>query len=397
MTSTASAHPTLRFADLRGNGEYKTLFDAPGLYFTYNGRGAIYQFLRWLPESYGDTVLLPAFHCPTVVDPALHAGYQVRFFAINENLDIDHEDLLNKLDTRVAAVLIINYFGFPAKLGPLPDACRDAGAILIEDCAHSFLRTDPCRLGGERGDVAVFSFKKLVPSEVGGGLRINREGLEFRPINGAIPWRESLRTDKHLFEQAIENLDGGLFKRLYCSIEGARVAYKNRRRSTEDLTPERELAFEYPFEEPLARARMGRISRRILTAASFTEIARARRENYKAVLHTLRLTSRIRPVFDTLPDTVCPWAFPVILNGRSQIDFSLREAGVPLFTFGETPHLALRGEKELGQATSRTVRHLRGNLLCLALHQRLSAEYVAAYCHTINAYLRHSLRDHNSL
>jgi len=389
VNSRDSAHPTLRFADLRGGRDSAELFEVPGLHFTYNGRGAIYQFLRWLPADYGDTVLLPAFHCPTVVDPVLHAGYQVRFFAIDENLDIDHEDLLNKLDTRIAAVLVINYFGFIAKLGPLPEACRAAGAILIEDCAHSFLQTNPCRLGGERGDVSIFSFKKLVPGEVGGGLRINRQGLDFRPTNGVIPWRESLRTGKHLLEQAIDNLDDGLIKRCYGSIEKLRVAWKTRGQDAEEGSPVRVLTFDYPFEEPLARAGMGRLPHRILAAARLPAITRARRRNYETAQSSLCFSDRFHPVFPTLPEGVCPWALPVILDARPNIDFKLREARVPLFTFGETLHTALRGEPELGRAAGRIVRSLRDNLLCFAVHQGLNTDDVVAYCETINEFVEH--------
>jgi hypothetical protein len=95
---------------LHGNGLlpfglWRSLPRARSVHLTHSGRGALFQYFEALRRS-GQlaadrtVVLVPSFHCPTVVDPVLHAGYDVRFYAIDEAMRIDQADLLRKLDQR---------------------------------------------------------------------------------------------------------------------------------------------------------------------------------------------------------------------------------------------------------------------------------------------------------
>src|SRR5688572_30061206 len=93
---------------------YADLADSSRVTLVYSGRYAIYHALRVLGSRERRTVLIPAFQCPTVVDPVLQAGYDVRFYAVTRSLTPDAEDLRAKLTPDVGAAIFIRYFGFPS-------------------------------------------------------------------------------------------------------------------------------------------------------------------------------------------------------------------------------------------------------------------------------------------
>jgi hypothetical protein len=68
-----NAHPTLRWRDIDlPRPEWAALSNGRvRFHYTYNARAALYQLLLSMPRSGRDVVLLPAFHCTTVVEPAL--------------------------------------------------------------------------------------------------------------------------------------------------------------------------------------------------------------------------------------------------------------------------------------------------------------------------------------
>jgi perosamine synthetase len=111
-------------------------FDSKSAYYFPLARRGIYHGLRVIGASPGDTILVPSFHCSSVVDPVLLYGAHVKFFNIRRDASPDFGDLEAKIDGKVRAVLVIHYFGFPQPIHKLMDLCRAYRLSLIEDCAH---------------------------------------------------------------------------------------------------------------------------------------------------------------------------------------------------------------------------------------------------------------------
>ena len=176
--------PSLHFSDLQSKPKRNAFFssaEASRLYYTYNGRGAIYQVLRCLPESQGRSVLVPAFHCPTVVDPILRAGYRVIYYEITPDLKVDCADVLRKLSDDVAAVVLINYFGFPADIDPILADCRASGALIIEDCSQA--HGVEC---SSRFHVALFTCRSGAPQAGTIAVELSRRHRFVRENNSAL-------------------------------------------------------------------------------------------------------------------------------------------------------------------------------------------------------------------
>jgi dTDP-4-amino-4,6-dideoxygalactose transaminase len=321
------------------------------------------------------------------VEPFLRAGCRVAFYRIRRDLSLDYADLAAKLRHGAAAVLVIHYCGFPVDLQPILEMRKQANAnwFLIEDWAHSFLDAASGQLNGGQGDMTVYSFYKHVPTFTGGGLRISRPGLAFRPVAAGIPLRHSADILKKLVGQSLENAPHAVVKGLWQSLDRKRNA---RKRHPHFENGPSHAPTPYTFDEALAQARMPAVSRLILRMSDWPTLIKTRRDLFRLWSTSLREDEHVKKLHASLPDTVCPWAYPILLANRSTYDFQLRERGVPLFTFGETLHPLL---SETDQRTFDDASYLSTTLLMLAVHQGLSREQVRTSATTINAFFEGSV------
>ncbi|MDP3093246.1 MAG: aminotransferase class I/II-fold pyridoxal phosphate-dependent enzyme [bacterium] len=151
--------------------------------FAFNsGRTAFLAILKCLNFEPGSEVLIQGFTCNAVVNPILAAGLKPVFVDIDKTtLNIDVEDLENKISPKSKAVLVQHTFGLPANLEKIQSICQQRNLILIEDCAHSLgaayngkkagLPTEALAKVGTFGKAAFFSFgRDKVISSVAGGM-----------------------------------------------------------------------------------------------------------------------------------------------------------------------------------------------------------------------------------
>src|SRR5215510_11527387 len=62
-------------------------------YYVFWARNALYHGLRALGVSPGDSILVPSFHCATVVEPILRSGATVKFYNILRDCSPDFSDI----------------------------------------------------------------------------------------------------------------------------------------------------------------------------------------------------------------------------------------------------------------------------------------------------------------
>ena len=90
---------------------------------------------------------------------------------MNEDLSVNLEDFIKKIEEGADVVLVIHYFGScRSDMRAIQKLCIDHNVVLIEDCAHAFyLESDP-QLLGRYGDFAFYSLHKYLPVGTGGLL-----------------------------------------------------------------------------------------------------------------------------------------------------------------------------------------------------------------------------------
>ena len=130
--------PTLDWSSFR-------IVDAPGLSsiedlahttFTTSGRAAIYHAVLQLQLLPGSTVLVPSYHCPTMVAPVILANLNVAYFGVRADGLPNLDTIDAATATKSKAMLVSHYFGLAHSLSEVRQWCDDRGIALIEDCAH---------------------------------------------------------------------------------------------------------------------------------------------------------------------------------------------------------------------------------------------------------------------
>jgi dTDP-4-amino-4,6-dideoxygalactose transaminase len=137
-----------------GNMQY-CLFDS--------GRSALKAITRVLGDGY---VLMPEYICESVIK--CFSIDQIIFYKLKENLQIDANDLLNKINSNTAVVYLMHYFGSlqPENVLSLLRAEKEKyGFTIIEDTTHSIFSKKQTV-----GDYCVASLRKWFAVPNGGVL-----------------------------------------------------------------------------------------------------------------------------------------------------------------------------------------------------------------------------------
>jgi hypothetical protein len=257
------------------------------------------EALRLAGVGIGDTVALPAFICRDVL-AAVHArGAVARFYPVGADLNLAGP--ATSLPP-CAAVIAVNYFGFPQELTPFQDYCRRTGAVLIEDNAHGlFSRDSSGRFLGTRGALGIFSLRKTLPLPNGAALILNGGDFSLGPPqpfdSGFLPLRYHL---KRFVRHTAPFVGARTLHRLLRLIRWwkQRVSSGSATKGNED---------EQSLPEP---AHPCASLSRPLTTDIGQEAAR-RRALYLWVAGRLRDAElSVTPVFASLPDTVVPYGYP---------------------------------------------------------------------------------------
>lgn len=342
------AVPVLSLATFRPAGKAPpSLLDAPALRHVTSGRIAIGMALRALGVGPGDTVLVPAYHSPSMVPPVHWRGARAVFYRVHPDTTADLDDIAAKLDPTVKAVMATHFFGIPQDLAPLRALCDRHGIGLVEDCAHCLFGTRGPVAVGSSGDYAIGSSMKFFPVYDGGCLVSHRHPLDVRLQGGGAGFeaKAALNTLEAAFAHGrLPVLRAALALPLRLK-EALWNRVKARRGARADGTP----ADGAPAPSTLAPAssdsgfdfdprwmdrRASLFARLVLRFAARARIVALRRRHYLQLEQALAGLPGCRPLFPALPDGACPWVFPVLFDDPEPVFAALQRARVPVVRFG---------------------------------------------------------------
>jgi dTDP-4-amino-4,6-dideoxygalactose transaminase len=152
--------------------------------FYVNARTGFRAFLQAAFSERSGKVLLPAYigwspkEGSGVFDPVVELGMDYVFYRMKERLHIDMEDAAKCfMANDIVVAVVIHYFGYvdPA-YEDFVAAAHDAGAMVLEDEAHSMLSDIIGGICGRAGEACIYSLHKLLPMDNGGVLVLNSVG-----------------------------------------------------------------------------------------------------------------------------------------------------------------------------------------------------------------------------
>lgn len=308
------------------------LLDQPGTLFTSSGRAAILLGLEALALAPTDRVLVPSYHCPTMVSPVVALGHQAGFYPI----DADGRPSLEWLqqhapaDTRVLCVA--HFFGLPLDLRAIRAWCVSRGVLMLEDCAHAMFGQGPGGAVGALGDVVIASLPKFFAVQDGGLLRVRQPSQALRPLRSAGMKAEL----KAWFDKLEISARYGRLGRWHAWAAPMLAAKQTLRGRAVASAPVGSAAAFDP-NDGYARIDM-ELSHRAPTQVTIsaamnsarTRVVTRRREHFHAMAQAFTGQTGVRPLFGTLPAESAPYVFPLWADQPDLAYDALRRLGVPV-------------------------------------------------------------------
>jgi len=182
------------------------------LYYAY-ARHALVTALRLARVQHGSKVLIPEFICRDVLASLRAVGAEPLFYEIDDTLqprvDGSLQSTLGADSQQVVAVMVVNYFGFPADLDRVRRLLRPTTLPIIEDNAHGWLSADEHGTPlGSRTQVGITSVRKTIRIPDGAYLEWRNDGnLDTHALHEPLePRNHSLPTSFHV-RRAVSRID----------------------------------------------------------------------------------------------------------------------------------------------------------------------------------------------
>lgn len=346
-------------------------FSAPNVQYVHFARNAIY-FLAQQMHLAGAEVLMPAYFHGVELEALLAAGVRPRFFAVRSGMRVDPEDIISAITPQTRAVYLIHYAGLPGPVDAVQEMCRERGLLFIEDCALALLSKSADRPLGSFGDASVFCLYKTLPTPDGGAVVLKQGRLD---LDGVSP--SFLGTGRQTAAAMLTHFErrgSPGVSRLARTVKAVgKAAVRPRAADWVDVGTQN-------FSLADVNLMMSNISHRIVAAQDFAAIVQARRRNY---LHLQSLLSNLSPpVFDTLPEGMCPLFYPFATRHKVALWTRLRAQGVQAVLFW------LGGELGPKPGEFPEVDTLRHTILELPCHQDMAAEDIERLAQLVHNAMR---------
>jgi len=289
-------------------------------FLTCNGRASLRLIFRILGLTNGDEVLLPSYLYDGILSPFKERNLAIKFYKINADLTMDVSDIERKISENTKILFIIHYFGFPQPVDKLRELREsNSSCSIVEDLVQSMLSTRLDGTLGKFGDFSFDAYRKLLPTPDGSLLLVNKP-IEYVNWN---KWKD--RQFEHFLHINSRYIAMNL-KNLYL---------------TTHLVPKtlhlwlfrhaERLLVDYPI-----LAEMSRMSKRLLDKFDFEEAIVKRRENYQYLLNNW-FSDSIVPLFQDLPNSVCPLGFPILTQDRDHLRRELIDSKIYCSVHWELP------------------------------------------------------------
>lgn len=329
--------PVLDWRSLRpaGRALLPCIADLPSRAYTTSGRAALLAAIRQLGLPVGSTVLVPTYHCPTMVAPVLLAGMVPAYFPIGDDGLPMLDGVAPATAQRARVMIVAQYFGMPQSLASVREWCDERSIVLIEDCAHSYFGQAGDRPIGAWGDFATASLSKFFPVAEAGILASARRRL--KPLDLRAPGaRIQLKAVLDVFENAhdhdrLAGMSHVLHPLLW--LKGSRQAALAPAHAAEDDATGAPSIMEACDMARVAQAPtlMAVALHRCLPQAG---IVVRRRANYQTLVRALSGATGAHVLAPELPGSAAPYVCPLRIEGRDRaqaVYARMRAAGLPVF------------------------------------------------------------------
>jgi hypothetical protein len=308
-----------------------TLFASPslkalGLQFFRSGRGALYFAAEQLKKPGDNVILLPAYHCPALVEPFIAAGYQLEFYPLQADLTVDLTTLKNLVTAKTTHCLLVRYFGNEAQVSSQLAWLSAQGLVTFDDCAHdlrSFLQPELL------ADATICSVKKFIASSDGGALRLKsaRKAL-LKPVPLGLELKNLLKT--MLFGWQQKNAKP---QTLLPAADATTTTKAPAIATAHSAGQHNAVAFRY-LQNQDKEQHCYRFTEWLFYHTKLDLVLAQRQQHCKQLMSALAGSPLGHLLWPQLPENSAPYVLPFLLHDSSSFDL-LRKRGLQVFRWEE--------------------------------------------------------------
>lgn len=339
LSPVLSGHRLHLSGDRKLDKDAHSILANPNILHVTSGRAAIALALEHSRVAEGDEVLVPAFHCESMVSPVKWRGASPVFYKICGDTTVNLDDIKQKLSAKTKAIIVTHYFGFIQNMTPIVQLCNQRGLILIEDCAHAFFGIKDGKSVGTWGDYSIASCMKFFPVYDGGILastKHNLNSLKLEPPSIFFQIKSPLNTIQTAISYKRLGWPGVIINYLTTAAEGAWRLFKQASgRKKSGISGPSSSGGGYGLEEEWIHCRSSWFSTLVIKHQRVRRIAEERRKNYLKLHKALCGLPHSHTLYETLPEGIVPLVFPLYVDYPEQHFDKLKRAGVPIWRFGE--------------------------------------------------------------
>lgn len=312
-----------------------------------SGRAAIKKCIKQYEKG---KVLLPSYICKSVID-CFEANFEIDFYRVNKNFEIDLTDLEKKLNDKITIVYLMHYFGklqSEEVLNFLENKKRQLQFIILEDTTHCFLTRKKTI-----GDIQVCSLRKWFPIPDG--------GVAYSTKHKLIANEE----DEDSFSARVTEAMILKFMAIHGEIN------KN------ELYRKRFSEYEQILNKQTDLYRVSKMAETIMDCMDLTDLIEKRKVNWNCV-NTKLQNKKVIPVYNENAELFVPFTFPVWVEERDK----LREYLIENHIFCAV-HWPIEDERQtkVGNTTK-----ISEHILSLPIDQRYDETYLEYMIEIINKY-----------
>lgn len=314
-----------------------------GLYY-FRGRVALFALLKGMNVRKGDEVILQAFTC--VANPeAIMAADAIPVYVDVESdgVNMDPEDLEQKITSRTRAIIIQHTFGIPADLDSLLAVASKNNIPIIEDCCHTLTSQYNGKAVGTFGVGSYYSFEwgKPLVAGIGGALIVNdpllakkvkEQYAEYRnpPASLDVRLRVQYMAHKLLYRP-----------RLFWPVRSLFHFLGKLGAAESNYNPIVEGRIADDFSLLMSRFAQGRLKKKNLSVESITEHSTDVSNKYSSQIHTpsvkhLSISKKSSSVY-------C--RYPLLAENKEVLLEKARQANVEIAEWYSTPVHPLKGKE----------------------------------------------------
>ena len=300
------------------------------------GRYALGEAYRRAGLDRDRVLLAPAYHCVTMLDPALAIGAEIQLYPLTANLAPDAAalDALASHSTKpIKALLATHFFGFIQDFSWLKQWCEAREIVFIEDCSHTlFSERYQARGAGQYGQFVASSPYKFFPSADGGWLYEPDSIMPAGEVTHPAGWLAELRGMKQCLDAVLQPrvVPGDI-----ASLDDQLAALADRAPDTGTDERQQRPAQSQQYRENFVRTASLRGSRWLINHSSLCTTIDRRRANYLRLQQAVSMLPNCRAIYPELPEQVIPYMFPLYIEHPKPHFFWLKQLAVPVWRWDE--------------------------------------------------------------